>query len=349
MIAALDLGCSEFRSLRREDQRLVARRIPAVYTVVDDLPTNRKALEQSHIPYSTASDALIVIGEAAIEVSTLLSRPLVPLLLEGRLADQDPIGRQVCAWLIELLLPAMPGENNQCLMTLPRGEISAQGANGWTAEFLQHVVQLQGYQTITVSPTEALALAELGENEFSGICMCIGAESVHFAVMHQSHPLVESRLLKGSREIVDDFAHARRKYLWDHEGNSFINLPAIHQWLAQGDLCLVAHQSADDEWLGEAYAELLLSSMFSVKRKLQSCPDPLLKQPLPLVLSGGPVRLPGFTQLVEEALKMSGLPVQIDGIRVASFDPYSIARGLLIQATLNAGEGVEGMLVLEAA
>jgi len=349
MIAALDLGCSEFRSLRREDQRLIARRMPAVYTVVEDLPAHRKALEQSHVPYSTASGSLIIIGDAAVEVSALLSRPLVPLLIGGRLADQDPIGRQVCAWLIELLLPAVPGENNQCLLTLPRGEIDAQGADGWTAEFLQHVVQLQGYQTQVISPTSALALAELEECEFSGICMTVGAESVHFTVLHQSQPLVTARLLKGSREIIDDFAHARRKYLWDHEGNSFINLPGIHHWLMQGELSLSAPQNADEEWLAEAYAELLLSSAFSVKRKLLNCADPLLKQPLPLVLSGGPVRLPGFAQLVEEAFKLTNLPLQVSGIRAASFEPYSIARGLLIQATLNVGEELHGILSLEAA
>lgn len=349
MIAALDLGCSEFRSLRRDDQRLIARRMPAVYTVVEDLPAHRRALEQSHVPYSTASGSLVIIGDAAIEVSLLFSRPLVPLLTGGRLADQDPIGRQVCAWLIELLLPSVHGDNNHCLLTLPRGEIDAQGADGWTAEFLQHIVQLQGYQSVVIAPTAALALAELEDREFSGICMTVGAESVHFSVLHQSQPLVSSRLLKGSRQIIEDFAHARKKYLWDHEGHSFINVSKIHQWLMQGDLSLSAPQSADEEWLAKAYAELLLSAMFSVKRKLMNCTDPLLKEPLPLVISGGPVRLPGFSQLVEEAIRFSNLPLQVSGIRAASFEPYSIARGLLIQATLNAGEELQGILALEAA
>lgn len=349
MTAALDLGSSEFRSLRREDQRLIARRLPAVYTVVDDVPANRKVLEQSHIPYSTVSGSLVVIGDAAAEVSLLLSRPLVPLLHGGRLADQDPIGRQVCAWLIELLLPAATGDNQHCLLTLPRGEINPQGADEWTADFLEHVVQLQGYETTVLSPTMALGLAELEDCEFTGVCLTVGAESVHFGVVRQSHPLVEARLLKGSREIVERLAHARRKYLWDHSGNSYVDLPRIHNWLAQGELSLTTPQNADEEWLGEAFSELLLSTMFCVKRQLLSCQDPVLNQPLPLILSGGPVRLPGFSQLVEEAIKLTGLPIQIQSIRTATFEPYSIARGLLIQATLDAGESVDEMAAVEAA
>ncbi|WP_437228556.1 hypothetical protein SH661x_000966 [Planctomicrobium sp. SH661] len=349
MTAALDLGSSEFRSLRREEQRLIARRLPAVYTVVDDEPAHRKALEQSHIPYSAVSGSLVIIGDAAIEVSSLFSRPLVPLLHGGRLADQDPIGRQVCAWLIDLLLPAAPTPESQCLITLPRGEVEPQGADGWTGKFLEHVVQLQGYQTSTMSPISSLALAELEDCEFTGACLSVGAESVHFGIVRQSQPLIESRFLKGSRDIVERFAHARKKYLWDHQGNSYIDLPLIQNWLTQGDISFFSPQSDDEEWLNDAYAELLLSAMFSIKRKLLSCADPILKQPLPLVLSGGPVRLPGFAQLVEEAISLTNLPLQIETVRAATFEPYSIARGLLIQATLNAGETVDKGVTLEAA
>jgi hypothetical protein len=52
---------------------------------------------------------------------------------------------------------------------------------------------------------------------------------------------------------------------------------------------------------------------------------------------------------VAESLRLSGIPLQISEIRHATFDPYSVARGLLIQATLLSGEPIDGMLALEAA
>ena len=124
MTAALDLGSSEFRSLRRDEHRLIAQRIPAVYTVVPDHSANRKVLDQSNVPYSTAVDALVVIGEEAIEVSTLLSRPLIPILPQGQLAENDPIARQVSAWLIEMLLPPASSNSASCAISLPRGAVS---------------------------------------------------------------------------------------------------------------------------------------------------------------------------------------------------------------------------------
>jgi len=349
MTAALDLGSSEFRSLRREGQRLIARRLPALYTVLDDLPTHRKTLEQAHIAYSSVSGSLVVIGDAAIEVSTLLSRPLIPLLHQGQIADQDPIGRQVCAWLIELLLPPASSENDLCMLTLPGGETRPRGADAWTSQFLEHVVELQGYKTRLMSPTTALALAELEDCEFTGICLTVGAESIHMGILRQSQPVMEARFMNGSRDLVERFAHARRKYLWDHSGNSYLDLPAIHHWLQDGDISLTAPQNADEAWLSRGYAELLLSSLISMKRKIARCDEAILKKPLPVILSGGPARLTGFPQLVEEAIQLSGLPLQISTIRAATFEPYSIARGLLIQATLEAGEAVEGIPALEAA
>lgn len=349
MSAALDLGSSEFRSLRRVDDRLIARRLPAVYTMVDDTPANRRVLEQSRHTYSATEGTLVVIGDAALDVSSLLSRPLIPLLPGGQLEDQDPIGRQVCVWLIELLLPQATHPNQQCLISLPRGEVESEGATGWTSKFLEHVVQLQGYQTEIISPVTALALGELEESEFTGICLDIGAEAITLGVMRQSQPVFTARFLKGSREVIERFGHVRKKYVWDHSGNAYIDLPSIQNWLTHGDISLVSPSSPDEEWLAEAYSELLLSALFSMKRKLRTALDSEFERPLPMVLSGGPVRLTGFSQLVQEAIDLSHLPVPISGIRTATFEPYSIARGLLIQATLNAGEEVQPGLSVEAA
>lgn len=349
MTAALDLGSSEFRSLRREDDRLIARRLPAVYTVIDDQPAHRRMLEQSQIPYSPATGSLVVVGESALEVSALLSRPLIPLLTGGRLADDDAIGRQVCAWLIELLLPPAGSGIDHCVMTMPRGETATGGADGWTTQFLEHIVQLRGYQTSVLHPALAVALAELDEHEFTGACLTIGAESITFAITRCSQLVVEGRFTKGSREILERFAHARKKYLWDHAGNVYLDLPAVHRWLQQEDVSLRAPQSDDESWLRDAFEEQLLSAWFSLKRKITRCEDPVLRQPLPLIVSGTPARLSGMMDIVAESLMLSGLPLQFNQLRPATFDPYSVARGLLIHATLAAGQPLQDMLPLEAA
>jgi hypothetical protein len=349
MTAALDLGSSEFRSLRREGERLIARRLPAVYTMVDDQPATRRLLDQTRIGYSFTADSLVVIGDAAVEVSSLLSRPLIPLLHDGLLPEQDPIGRQVCAWLIELLLPMAAREGSKCYMTLPRGETATQGSPHSSAQYLEHIVQLRGYQTTVQNPAAALAVAELEDQEFTGACLTVGAESVTFAVTHLSQPILQARCQKGAREVLERYGHFRKKYIWDQSGNTYLDQAGIHAWLSHPDLSLAAPRSDDETWLAEAFAELLLSAWFSIKRKFLGTDDRLLQNRLPLVISGGPTRLSGFVELVIESLKLSGLPLHVSDVRTATFDPYSVARGLLIQATLASGESVSEMMAAEAA
>jgi hypothetical protein len=349
MTAALDLGSSEFRSLRREEERLIARRLPAVYTTIDDQPAHRRLLDQTQIGYSVTAGSLVVIGDAAVEVSSLLSRPLIPLLHEGLLAEQDPVGRQVCAWLIELLLPAAGTENSRCYLTLPRGETMIRGIENSTAQYLEHIVQLRGYQTTLQNPAAALAVAELEDQEFTGACLTVGAESITFAVTHFSQPILQTRCQKGAREVLERYGHSRKKYIWDQSGNTYLDQAGIHAWLSHPDLSLATPRSDDETWLAEAFEELLLSAWFSIKRKFLSTDDRLLQDRLPLVISGGPTRLPGFVDLVVESLKLSGLPLRVSDVRTATFDPYSVARGLLIQATLASGESIAEMMAVEAA
>ena len=348
MTAALDLGSTEFRSLRREDHRLVARRLPAVYTVLEDQPAHRRLLDHGQMSYSVAGESLVVIGESARDVSSLLSRPLVPLFTNGKLPDQDPIARQVCAWLVELLIPPARQAAETCCLALPASETNGISGNE-TARFLEHVVQLHGYETSVMHPATALALAELECNGFTGATLVFGAESIAFAVTYQSQPVISLRLAKGSRDLWERFAHFRKRYLWDAGGNVYLDLPAVQNWLNREELSLSKPRHDDDAWFADAFEESLLSAWFSFKRKVSLSEHPVLKMPMPLVVAGGASRLAGFQDLVRESLTLSGIPLHVNEIRQATFEPYSVARGLLIHATLSAGEPVETQLALEAA
>ncbi|WP_437205199.1 hypothetical protein [Planctomicrobium sp. SH664] len=338
MTAGLDLGSSEFRSLRRQDHRLIARRIPAVYTIVDDNPAQRRLLEQSHINYSVTNGSLVVMGEAAHEISRLLSRPIIPVLPNGELPTQDPVTRQVCAWMIDSLLPSTSSAGAPCCLVLPKGETPKSGSLSATGRFLQHIVELRGYQTEIQHPATALTLAELEEQEFTGIGLTIGAESVTLAVAHLSQPILECRNVRGSHDVLERFAHIRRKYLWDQTGNAYVDFAGLQSWLRSGEISLSSPTQPDEVWLANSYEEMLLAAFTSMKRKIAGCSHPICREPLPMVISGGACRLTGFLELVAEAIRLIGLPLQIHDLRTATFDPYSVARGLLIKATLIAGE-----------
>ncbi len=59
---------------------------------------------------------------------------------------------------------------------------------------------------------------------------------------------------------------------------------------------------------------------------------PKLKQPVPLVLSGGTAMPPGFQERFEKALRASEFPIALSEIRTASEPLHSAAKGTLVAA-----------------
>jgi hypothetical protein len=63
-----------------------------------------------------------------------------------------------------------------------------------------------------------------------------------------------------------------------------------------------------------------------------------LIDPLPLVVAGGTARIPGFRDLLLDVLPSVSLPVSIGDVRLVAASDFTIARGGLIRAELEAGE-----------
>jgi|GEM_PF-2876420 len=349
MTAALDLASGEFRSLRREGQRLIARRLTAAYTILEDTVSTRRLLDNGKFPYSQVSDSLIVVGNAAEEVSRLLSKPLIPLLNHGEIDEQDPVSRQVCAWMIDLLLPLTNQPNALCLMTCPRGDSQEQASDNWTAQFLEHIVQLQGYDTMIMPPATPLALSELEETGFTGVGLVFGAEMISFSLLHHSRPIVEVRFKKGYSELLERYCQTHQKLRWDSAGNSYLDLEGIESWMASGEMSFSSPSSAGESWLRDACTELLLSAWFSFKRKILNCHESYLNAALPIAISGMPAMIPGFQEVVRESLLLSGVPIRPSVIRSAAFEPFSVARGLYLQGELQAGSPFPARFEVDAA
>ncbi len=330
MSVALDIGSTEFRSLRRQANRFIARRVPAVYCVFDDSKAQRRLIEQLHLPYSLAEGTLLVLGHAAVEISRTLDHPLVPVIANGQLPYHDPIGRQVCATLIESLIP-ITNEHSLCLANLPVATTHERNDAG----LIDHVIRLRGYQFARLHPARAVILSELQDEGYSGIGVTIGAESVTMAVTHLGQTRFSESYAHGARSIEERFAKARHKYQWDKQGNKYLDLQTVRDLQRHLTSSVINPTNGDEQFLAEAYHRLLTNAFSAMLPEMLRCvKNENSRKALPIVISGGPTRLPGFSQLLQHTFEASGLPCKIAKIRLANNDPYTVCRGLMIEATL---------------
>ena len=308
MSTGLDLGSYQFRSLRSVDDRLVARRCPAVFAAISDTSAHRRLLQQSGTQFVTCSDQLLVFGDAAREWATMLNLSLTPLLQGGRIPSSDGVTRQVLTLIIDALLPVPETPNTICKMTVPGGGSDDRLENR-DAEFFQQLVALRGYRPQIVTATLALALAELNNESFTGITVTLGHTTCEFGIVHCGREIVRCVVMSGL-EAFENLTHLGRH-----------SLPLEPLSIAAG--------------IERDYTRFFTSvieearSQFELDGTLKTLP-----RMMPVICAGGITREQSFLPLFQRAWDDANWPVSTRPIRVASDPDFAVVRGCLIQAEL---------------
>ena len=303
MSVGLDLGTTEFRSIRDSGGDLVARRCRAVYLVVKDTPGHRRLVAHAQARHGTCGDDLVVLGDDAIECASMLDLPVIPLLPEGRLPKSDPVARQIMALMVEAVLPTVDPPGAVCCLTVPGGYGLDGDTQSLDVRFLKQLVTLRGYTAQLISSGLAAVLAELSGSSFSGLGISLGATNCEFGVVHCGRELA-----------CCTFAGQLSDYLSPSVADS-------------GD---ISAPNWERDGLG------LLTRIFTEARQALESEGTLrlLQQPTAVACTGGITLTPGFAALFQEAWNQSGWPLRISPVRIATNPRFTIARGGLIKAIL---------------
>lgn len=342
MTVALDLGCHEFRSLRWEEKSLHARRIPSVYTVLDDSPGPRRFLDQVGIPYVPTARGLVTIGEAALDLVELVHSPLVPVLLDNQIPQDDPVGRQVCATLVDILLPAPRQADETCMMVLPGNPTGPHHAHEPAAGFLTRLLRLKGYRPQILHGSTALILAEMSAHQYTGIGISIGAGSVACSATYRGIPVIERTLDIGTRRLEEQLSEENAQYVWDHHGERYLDIVTQQMLLKDPQFSLISPRDAAERKACEHYG-IFLDSIFEELGDLLAA-EPRLRRlptPLPLICSGGSTLLAGFRELVLKQVHRATWPIAISDVLLSRHYPYDAVRGAFVQGLVGESADVE--------
>jgi hypothetical protein len=302
VMTALDLGSHTFRSARLLGGSLRARRVRAEYCPVPDNRIHREFLATHDISFLECEAGLVVPGDDANKVARFLQVPTHAVLPGGRLAPGDRLGRQVINVLLESVLPPGTPAGCECAVTFPAG---TEQDGSETVEFLSRLIKLRGYTPRPLAQGLALGLAELGGEQFTGLCLQVG---------HSATQLVVLRL---GRMVASDSLGKAGEWLEEHLRRDRTAATREEQ----------AHSNACRELAWEIARESV--------RLLNAGACRLLPRPLTLLCGGGCSQMPGFPDLIAEAIGHRDPTCGIHSIRTASASPYTICRGALIHAELD--------------
>jgi hypothetical protein len=328
MTLGLDLGTSGFRALWRQDRRLAGRQIAACYLPLDDDARCRKLLQDAHIPFCAADDSLLVVGDEALELGPTLHLPVVPLLPDARLPEQDPVARQIAAALVESVLPSRDGGGRLCVAILP-GDDLTPGAT--EAEFFTRLLRLMNYQPVVLAAQHALALAELGGEQLTGIGLTFGAGTIGVCLLHQGRLATAATIRAGGDWIDRQVAERLEAFTWDAAGNRYLDTAGVAEWKHAWTGSILQPNSDVEDVLSKRYHAALDQLLQEFRDGLHLLGKEALPQrPLPIVCHGGGAQVRDFDELLLRRWAHAGLPLAVRSVRIVRNDPWTIARGCLI-------------------
>ena len=347
MTAALELGSSSIRSLRREDDVLKSRTSRCVYAVLPDSPAHQRLLEQCGLQFTTCEDGILLLGDGAFEHAELFKSPCLPLMVGGRIPKGNPLVRQLISSLVEVILPIAGSRNEICALTLPGGAaLDSSSEARADLEFYVRLVKLQGYEPKLVPASQALILAELVESAFTGIGIVFGASGCEAILAHRGNPICHAASDHGGEWIDRQLARKLQAPLVTSAEDSdaspdqaFARESLLSITRRREQLKSAATISGDDftkhveSLLQETIFELCdaFSGELIRSRRAKELPGPL-----PIICGGGLIETPGFGSILGSVLREVNLPIETLQPRLATRADHSIARGLLISAELDA-------------
>jgi len=335
MSVALDLGAHTLRSLRYRGESLTARRQRSAYAVIPDVPSQREMLRQARIGYANCDGNLVLMGDAAIEMSRVFDLPSMDLLPAGMVPANNPVARQVAAIMVDALLGMPQQADEVCCFIQPAQVVDARDERSESQEFFRRLIRIKGFQPLSMSAGQALVFAELARDGFSGIAAVLGASGCELTIAHRGVPMFSRSIPRGGRWLDEQVARLCELTMRDPSGRMRYDIDQSSR-LRESAKSAVSSPTLDAErHLQFAYHDLINHLCGEFLRSLEETPRLReLPQPASFVLSGGLFETPGLADLLRQKLMTMSLPIRIQTPRLAPRGMYAIARGCLINAEL---------------
>ena len=338
MTIALDIGASRIRSLRPQGTRLFGRAAPLTYALLPDSPRHRRLLDGGRVPFAVSEDRLVLIADHAVEFARLFREPIRSGLCAGQLAANDPLARQVVAAITDAVLPRASEPGEICCLTVPGGV----DPDSHEAAFFARLVRLAGYTPAIVRAGLGLILAELRDAFFTGVGLSFGAATSELTIAHRGRQVASLAIGRGGNWIDAQLAEQEGCFLWDGTGQRHPDLDAVARAKTEHGESLLAPTSPRGRRLAALYQRLIDELCQHAAGILQQIPlMGMLPRPLPLVVGGGTARIRGFGEMLDASLQSAALPIALRPARLIYETDYTVARGCLIRAELEADAGDE--------
>ncbi|MCU0242298.1 MAG: cell division FtsA domain-containing protein [Vicinamibacteria bacterium] len=320
-VLAVDVGTSNITRASLIDNQIVTHAEVNAFFSVPYRYLTEVALRRSETAYYRDGRELIVVGTDSEQLASGLNADTRRPMRAGLLNPDEPRAWPAMETLLKRLVPRAEQKNKLLAFTVPAPDEAAALPMIEHAATLRRFFEGLDYKASPINAGLAVILAELSEENYTGIGIACGSGRVSVTLAQLSVPLLSFSLPRGGDEIDAAVAAVLNeqatsvKLLKERRGESFDVPPRL------------------DQALTVYYEDLAIAIVEALKRALTQVRSiPRFDRPLTIALAGGTASAHGFKELFVRALRARSLTIAIGEIRLAREPLTASAQGALIAA-----------------
>lgn len=266
---------------------------------------------------------LIVVGEDALQIAMERNSTTLRPMSRGVISPQEKSNLPMLKLLIENLVGKGSGED-KLIYSVPAKPVDNSFDITYHTEILNMFFDDIGYKATPINEAFAIALSELVEEGLSGITISTGAGMCNVAVIHQGDQLIEFSTTNSGDYIDRSVAQAL------DVSSSLVQLEKE----AGTDLNNPTNKIM--EAVAVYYKSMINYTVKTIAYELKQREKelPIFRDSVPVIVSGGLTLANGFTEMFDDVLKNTELPMKVQSVRRAENPMTCVAGGCLLASQL---------------
>jgi len=320
----LDLGTSRIVLAHMDGDEPVYSSHLNAFISLPSTKMNRTMLEREHIYCKAGDDEILAFGNRVDEFANILGGDTRRPMQSGLLNPREPKNLEVMRLMLAKICgPAKAGQ--RICFSVPSAPESGDTDVIFHEQAVQSVLEGLGYNVRSINEGLAVVLAELVNNDFTGIGISFGGGMCNVCVAYLGLPAIV-------------FATTRAGDFIDYSAASVTGeTPTTVRLHKESDDFSIAKPdgSSLDQATAIYYREVIQTVTLTLERTLsKSRRLPPFRAAVPVVYGGGTAMVDGFGDELRKAFGRIKLPILIKDIRQAESGVNATAKGGLLASLL---------------
>ncbi len=290
-----------------------------------------RMMSRSDVLHIRDDNNVYVVGDDALEFANVFNEETRRPMQQGILSNDEKSAIPMMQLIIENVVgsPESPGE--RIYYSSPADPIDSDLTTLYHEKTVKSLLDDMGYDPEPINEAMAVIYSELEEHNFTGLGISFGAGMTNVCLSYYAVPVMTFSIARGGDWIDEQTAQAT--------GETVDRVTAAKE----DDFSLTYETEAGgvEGALNIYYTNLIDYVIENIIEQVNE-EDVEEGMEVPVVVTGGTSSPNGFESLVQDRLGEADVPFSISGVRNADNPMYSVARGSLVAAQSESGDGGSG-------